>query len=188
MQKPTNETVKQPRIETERLVLDAFTEADLSDILGYASHPEVTKFVPWEPHGNIEDSRQFFEFTRSAASSERGNLFFVFAIRLKPRLKAIGSIDFKNPKPFCGQTDYALGREHWGKGIASEAGVAIRDWAFSSFPELMRFQAYCIAENRASSRVMEKIGMTREGLRRKAYLHKGQLVDLLDYAMIRAEV
>lgn len=63
----------------------------------------------------------------------------------------IGSIDFKEINPFCGQIDYALGFEHWNKGIMSEAATAVRDWAFENLPEMVRLQAFCIVENTGSS-------------------------------------
>lgn len=96
-----------------------------------------------------------------------------------------GPQDFKNTNPFCGQIDYALGYDHWNKGIMSEAAALIRDWAFSNLPEVVRLQAFCVSENVSSSKVMEKIGMSREGMRRKAFVLKGKPVDLIDYAVIR---
>lgn len=183
------ERVEQPTIETNRLILEPFKESDLHDILAYASNPEITRFVPWAAHRTIEDSRSFLENTvLKQTNSERGRLFFVFAIRWKESGRVIGSIDFKNINSICGQIGYALGVDYWGKGIMSEAAAAVRDWAFSAFPELTRLQAYCVVDNRGSSRVMEKIGMTREGLRRKAFPLKGQPVDLLEYSVLREEL
>jgi ribosomal-protein-alanine N-acetyltransferase len=174
----------QPTLETARLTLSPFTENDLEDIFAYASHPEISKFVPWECHKTIEDSRNFFQFIQSSTCQLKGRLFFVFAIRLKETGRVIGSIDFKNPNPRCGQIDYALGFSYWNKGFATEATTKIRDWAFENFPELVRFQAFCVADNTGSRRVMEKTGMQFEGLRRKSFKLKSQMVDLADYSAI----
>lgn len=179
------ETVNQPTLETNRLMLEPFKDSDLPDILVYASHPEVSKYVPWEAHKTIEDSQKFLDFVRHSTRTVRGKLFFVFAIRDKASGRVIGSIDFKNVNQFTGQIDYALGYENWRKGIMSEAAQAISDWAFSNFPEMVRLQAFCVSENIGSSRVMEKIGMSREGIRRKAFVLKGKPVDLTDYARLR---
>lgn len=178
-------TIRQPRLETSRLILEPYRDSDLPDIFNYASHPDVARFVPWEAHKSIEDSQKFLDYVAQATNTILGRLFFVFAVRLKDSQKAIGSIDFKNITPYCGQIDYALGRAYWGQGITSEAAEAIRDWAFASLPDMIRFQANCAAENKGSARVMEKIGMTREGLRRKAFVLKGVPVDVVDYALMR---
>jgi len=166
-------------------VLEPFKESDLGDILQYASHPEVTKYLPWETHTTIEDSKKFLNFVRQTTSTTKGKLFFVFAIRLKETDRVIGSVDFKNVNLCCGQTDYALGYEHWNKGIVTEAVEAIKLWAFDKLPDMVRFQAFCSADNTASARVMEKVGMQREGVRRKAFMLKGKLIDLIDYAVVR---
>lgn len=184
----TKEIIAQPTIETKRLVLERYTDADVLDILKYASHPEVARFVPWDAHKTTEDARKFLVFIEQNTRQMRGELFFVFAIRLKQTGRVIGSIDFKNINPLCGQIDYALGFDHWGQGIMSEAATAVRDWAFASLPEMVRLQAFCAAENMRSSRVMEKIGMNREGVRRKVFALKGTPVDLTDYAIIRDQV
>lgn len=180
--------ISQPTLQTKRLILAPYSEGDLEDILSYASHPEVSKFVPWESHKTIEDSRKFLDFIKQSTRLASGKLFYIFAIRLKESGRVVGSIDFKNVNPCCGQIDYALGFDYWNKGIMSEAATAIRDWAFSCSSELVRLQAFCVADNVGSSRVMEKIGMKKEGVRKKSFMLKGTPVDLIDYAILRDEL
>ena len=160
------------------------TEADLSDILAYAGDARVTEYVTWPPHQNLEDSRKVLESREKNYREEVGKLFFVWAIRLSVNGRMIGTIDFKQPHPHVGQFDYALGFEHWGKGLMSEAGSAVIDWAFTNVPALERFQAFCVAENQGSRRVMEKCGLEFEGLRRKVMAVKGRPVDLAYYARV----
>lgn len=174
----------QPIVETERLTLEPVKESDLPDIFAYASDPEVTKYLTWDAHKTVEDSRAFLQFVRQSTRTVRGQLFFVFAIRLKSSGQVIGTIDFKNINRSIGQIDYALASKNWGYGLMTEAAQAVRDWVFLSLPEVIRLQAFCVPENIGSARVMEKIGMTREGLRKKAFVLKGRPVDLVDYAVI----
>lgn len=180
--------IPQPTLQTTRLTLAPYTESDLEDIFAYASHSEVPKYVPWEAHKTIDDSKKFLDFIKQSTRLIPGRLFYVFAVRLKESGRVVGSIDFKNVNPCSGQIDYALGFDHWNKGIMSEAAEAIRDWAFKSLPEMVRLQAFCVSGNVGSSRVMEKIGMIREGMRKKAFVLKGKPVDLIDYAIVREEV
>lgn len=177
--------IVQPRLETERLILEAYRESDVRDIFAYASDEDVARFVLWQAHKTEQDSKAFYDWIQTSTTSKRGELFFVFAIRHKQDQRVIGSIDFKNAYPHCGQIDYALGKNYWGQGLVTEAAVAVRDWAYATLPEMVRFQSYCIPENIGSSRVMQKLGMEYEGLRKKALVVKGKPVDIVYYAHIR---
>lgn len=178
--------LNQPTLETPRLTLAPYTDADVEDVLAYAGDPEVARYVSWPAHKTLEDSKAFLTWIKNTTCRESGRVFFVFSIRLKENGRVVGSIDFKHAShPYCGQIDYALGRAHWGKGIMSEAAAALRDWAFQAMPELVRLHSFCDTRNPGSSRVMEKIGMEYEGLQRKAFLIKGKPVDIVRYALIR---
>jgi RimJ/RimL family protein N-acetyltransferase len=71
--------------------------------------------------------------------------------------------------PFRVRLAFVLARPYWGRGYITEAARTLIEWAFYQ-PEIYRVEAYCDVENRASIRVLEKIGMQREGvLRRSGY-------------------
>lgn len=65
---------------------------------------------------------------------------------------------------------YALAKRSWGQGYASEAVQAVVDWAFRQ-GEIFRVWAVCYVENAASARVLEKVGMQREGRLRRWNMH-----------------
>lgn len=65
---------------------------------------------------------------------------------------------------------YGMARTHWDKGYMTEALRAVINWAFTQ-PDVYRVQALCDVDNIGSARVMEKAGMTREGLLRRYVLH-----------------
>jgi RimJ/RimL family protein N-acetyltransferase len=81
---------------------------------------------------------------------------------------------------------YWLGEEFWGRGIATEAVIAMTDHAFANH-DLCRLYAHVFAWNPASARVLEKAGYTFEGRLRKSVTKEGQTIDQLIYAMIREE-
>ena len=64
------------------------------------------------------------------------------------------------------QFGYCLARDAWGQGYATEAAGAFIAAALD-IPTLWRIQAYCDVENCASARVLEKIGLEREGTLRR---------------------
>jgi RimJ/RimL family protein N-acetyltransferase len=82
---------------------------------------------------------------------------------------------------------YWLGEEHWNQGIATEAVTAFSDWAFRTFPHLLRLEAGVIAGNIASGRVLDKAGFKREGRQRKAVEKHGVVRDILMHVMFRDE-
>ncbi|MDP9309700.1 MAG: GNAT family N-acetyltransferase, partial [Chloroflexota bacterium] len=65
---------------------------------------------------------------------------------------------------------YVLMRAAWGQGLMPEATAAVMNWALAQ-PEIFRVWALCDIENRASARVLEKVGMQREGLMGRGVLH-----------------
>ncbi len=67
----------------------------------------------------------------------------------------------------------------------AEAAIAVRDWAWKTFPDLARIQAFCMVENVGSRRVMEKMGMKPEGIQRKGFWNKGEAVDIAYFAIFR---
>jgi RimJ/RimL family protein N-acetyltransferase len=82
-----------------------------------------------------------------------------------------------------------LARRLWGQGIVAEAARVVVDTAFRD-PDVYRVWAVCDVENRASARVMEKVGMTHEGVLRKWILHPNISPyprDVLCYARIRSD-
>lgn len=79
---------------------------------------------------------------------------------------------------------YWLGREYWGRGIATEAVRALTEHAFASF-DLARLEATVYEWNPASARVLEKAGFQLEGRLRKSIIKDGRTIDSLLYARVR---
>ena len=78
----------------------------------------------------------------------------------------IGGINLTVDKPHeIAGLGYAIAKPHWGKGLAPEAATAVFDWAFAHHG-LAKIYARADLRNRRSTRVMEKLGMTREGVLR----------------------
>ena len=78
---------------------------------------------------------------------------------------------------------YWIGREHWGKGIATLAVKALSTWAFDTF-DLARLHAGVFVHNKASARVLEKAGYRYEGRARMAVTKLGRTFDDLIYAKV----
>lgn len=84
------------------------------------------------------------------------------------------------------EVGYWLGEDFWGRGIATEALIAVTDHAFANH-DLCRVFAHVFDWNQASARVLQKAGYAFEGRMRKSVTKEGQTIDQLMYAMIREE-
>ena len=76
---------------------------------------------------------------------------------------------------------YWLGEQFWGRGIMTEAVIAVTDFCFDNFP-LHRISAEVFSSNPASARVLEKAGFSLEGRLKNHVLKDGKLLDSVLYA------
>jgi ribosomal-protein-alanine N-acetyltransferase len=79
---------------------------------------------------------------------------------------------------------YAISRRYWGQGLAVEAAQAMIAFGFRQM-DLVRIEATCLPENMPSQRVMQKLGMQREGVLRSYEVWRGEPKDLVMYALVR---
>ncbi|GEM_PF-275027 len=153
--------------ETPRLRLRPPKMSDVEEIfLSYASDPKVTRYLTWRPHPDINATREFLE--RCTREWERGNSFS-WVIELKDNGKLIGMVEL-NINAHRASLGYVLARPYWNRGYAAEAAGEVVNWAIEQ-PHIYRVWAVCDVENIASARVLEKIGMRREGILRRFILH-----------------
>jgi len=155
------------QIETNRLLLRPPRAADASSMFtGWAQDVEVTRYLTWRPHTSPEESQVIIAICVALWKDETR---FPYIITLKESSEAIGMIDPRVEGHQVG-VGYVLGRVHWGNGYMPEATLAIIEWAFQQ-PTIYRVYATTDVENSASQRVLEKVGMQREGLLRKYIVH-----------------
>ena len=155
-------------LTTERLLLRKPVEEDAQPIFdAYASDPDIPRYMTWLAHRDVESTRDFLRF---CVSQWNENVNFEYVVeRLSHPGTPIGMIGM-HPGPGRVGFGYVLARDHWGKGYTSEALKALVDWSLQQ-DGVHRAQAFCDLENPASARVMEKAGMTYEGILRRYSLH-----------------
>jgi [ribosomal protein S5]-alanine N-acetyltransferase len=174
-----------PTLETERLILRKMAPSDAEAVFAYASDPEVTRYVIWETHRSIEDSRAFLELESSKRESGDEP---EWGIVYKGDHRFIGTCGIVSWDPDHARAElgYVLSRDYWGRGLMAEAVRAVISFCFQRM-NLNRIEARCTAENAASARVMEKAGMTHEGTLRQREVIKGAYRDMELYAILRGE-
>ena len=86
----------------------------------------------------------------------------------------------------CMEFGYWLAEPYWGRGLTTEAARALVGHLFAAY-DVERVQSHYLEGNDASGRVMQKIGMTFEGIQRHAVLRRGEFKNIVCYAVLRGE-
>lgn len=146
-------------LETNRLLLRKMNLNDTEALLGIFADPVAMRFYP-----RTKTRREAADWIRRNIDHERKYGFGLWVVF------------FKDTRAFAGQcglhTHLATGkkevevgylflRKYWDQGLATEAAAACRDYGIQTFG-LKRLASLIVAENRASRRVAEKIGLTLE--------------------------
>ena len=154
-------------LKTERLRLRKAKLADAEAIFcQYAQDPEVTKYVSWGAHKNIEETREYISMCLLAWDVGKA---FHWVIECVEDNQVLGMM-IARVDAGKWEMGYVLARKHWGRGYMTEALRGLIAWALKQ-KEIYRIWAVCDVDNAASARVMEKVGMQREGVLRRWSIH-----------------
>lgn len=177
--------MEQPTLETERLILRPFVDDDAARIAELAGDPEISDTTLRIPHPYTSQIASEWISTHQAIRDKGRALFY--AIDHKERSELIGSagIDIDLPQNRA-EIGYWIGREYWNRGYATESAVRLLGYVFTVL-KLHKVVAHCFARNPGSGRVLEKLGMKREGLLRDHIRNSGTWEDIVLYGMLDAE-
>ena len=174
-----------PVLETEDLILRKPRLKDAGDIFRYASDEAVSRYVLWDPHRSVSETRSFIRDLRSRI---RAGFPSSWAVELRSSGKVIGTIGFVwySPENRSAELGYSFSREYWNHGYATQALSAVIDCLFRSIP-VNRLEAQHDVRNPASGRVMEKCGLRQEGVLRNRIVNKGEYVDTALWSILRSD-
>ena len=174
-------TWRPPVLETERLRLRPFEPADAPALFEHARNPNVTRFTLWDAHRTVDDTRQF------VGDYARGRYLEgvpePYGIELKTAGELIGAAGcfWASQKDRCMELGYWVAEPFWGRGLAARRPGRWSTHVFATYP-VERVQAHHMEGNAASGRVLEKVGLRFEGVRRRGLFHRGRFWDLHCYA------
>lgn len=86
------------------------------------------------------------------------------------------------------EVGYWIAKDHWGKGVATAAIKGFTRWAFTTFPDILRFEAKVYEGNKGSMKVLERIGFTKEGIRRQSVFKHGKVMDTHIFGLLREDI
>ena len=147
------------RIETDRLILRRLTIEDAEFMYkNWASDDEVTKFLRWPTHSNVDISKAVVS---NCIKSYENDNFYNWVIELKENGEVIGNISTVGGNDSAERVEigYCMGRKWWNKGIMSEALEGVTKYFFEEVG-VNRVGACHDVKNPASGKVMKKCGMT----------------------------
>ena len=161
-----------------RSVVRSWHPSDAESLQRHADHGHVARHLRDRfPHPyTMDHARGFLDWVSHQPSPS------VWAIAVGD--EAVGGIGIErhgDVERVSAEIGYWLGEAHWGRGVVTEALVAVTEWVFEQY-DLTRLFAVPFADHVASIRVLEKAGYVREGVMRQSAIKDGVIRDQALYA------
>ncbi|MFD9209719.1 GNAT family N-acetyltransferase [Streptomyces sioyaensis] len=174
-------------IRTERLDLRPVTLDDVAAIHAYRRRPEVSRYLYSDPFDEAA-SRDFVASRSTRTTLRESGDGLQLAVVVRDSGTLVGDVTFvwKSSAHRQGGIGYVFHPDHAGHGYATEASRALLKLGFEEL-QLHRIQAELDGRNTASARLLERLGMRREGHLRENEFLDGEWADEVIYAMLARE-
>ena len=172
------DTFETPRLRLRRPLME-----DAPNIFArYANDPEVTRYLPWRPHRDVEETQTFLRRLLKSIGSRETSAWVIESLEDRRIMGLVTiNVDSARESDFLSTEEerlryckvfiaFHLSRSEWGRGYATEAARTLIDWAIGQ-PQVVRIWTVVDVDNVASIRVLEKVGMIREGLLKRWSIH-----------------
>ena len=182
---PPPAMARQPTLETARLLLRPLTRADAPVVQRLAGDREVASTTLNIPHPYPDGAAEAWIGTLPV-SYDAGEAV-VFGVALHEGGELVGTCGLRLEIAHArAEIGYWIGRDYWGRGVATEAARAVIDYAFARLG-VRRVFAHFYTRNPASGAVLRKLGMRHEGVLRQHVLKWGVFEDIELYGVLRDE-
>ena len=173
-------------LETERLRLREFKSADRSTVFEYQNDPRYLQYYAWTKRSRHDVENFVRLFIEQQKETPRTK--YQLVVELKGDSQLIGNCGIRMHSRAAREADigFEITPALWGQGLATEASSAMLTFGFVHL-KVHRISSWCIAENIASSRVLENLGLRQEGRLRENEYFKGRCWDTLLYAILKDE-
>jgi RimJ/RimL family protein N-acetyltransferase len=170
-----------------RVVLRPFTHDDIAAFAAYRSDPEVARYQGWEIPFTLAHAAEFVHEMQRTVPGAPGT-WYQYGLSLVGTSELIGDCAFHVPEetPDQAAIAFTLARPWQHKGYATEAARRLLEHLFDTL-KLRRVTAVCDVENAASVRVLERLGMRREGQFVENLWFKGRWGSEYAYGLLRRE-
>jgi len=174
-----------PTLQTERLVLRPFNLSDAPEVQRLAGSRDIASTTLNIPHPYRDGIAEAWIKGHRGAFGRGESMALAVTLRVDGALVGTVSLALQE-KHHRAELGYWIGVPYWGQGYCTEAAQAIVAYGFEVLG-LHRICASHLARNLASGRVMQKLGMTREGCLRQHVKKWDAFEDLVCYGLLREE-
>lgn len=157
MQRYMDALSSKPLLFTTRLILRSPNERDIAAIIKIAGDWEVARRLAGVPHPYDEADAEFFLDTIVPAS-----MVWMITERSSEKVVGVVGLTLQEPASKVVLFGYYVARDHWGRGIATEAGSVVLAYGIGLVGETALASSFFV-DNPASGRVLEKLGFVRSG-------------------------
>ncbi len=173
-------------INTERLILRPISESDALDIYKNVKEYDIAKWTINIPHPYPKDGA--IKFIKQAKELMKKGLSYELAIQIESTKEVVGVISLMkvDRRHKNAELGYWVAKKFWNRGIATEAATKVMEFGFQVL-NLERIYAKCFHNNKASRKVMEKIGMKNEGKFRHEVFKENKFIDTLYYGILKED-
>ena len=173
-------------LHTARLLLRAFTLDDAADVQRLAGDRIIADTTRVVPHPYLDGMAE--DWIKTHEDPSKATLQIQLAVEEVATGSLAGAISLVdlNHQDSRAEMGYWIGQPYWGKGYCTEASQTLLNYAFNAL-ELHRVTAKYLRRNPASGRVLEKIGMTQEGVLRRHNKKWDAFEDVVVCGILREE-
>jgi aminoglycoside 6'-N-acetyltransferase len=169
----------------DRIALRRFTLADLTTFVAYRSDPDVARYQGWDAPYPLADGERMISRLLETHPDTSGE-WYAMVLRSTNELIGDCASGTDEQDPRLAEIGFTVRPEYQGQGYATEGTRTLLGYLFQARAK-HRVRARCDPRNAPSARVLERLGMRREGLLREAEWAKGEWADELCFAILDRE-
>lgn len=178
--------MSQPTLETPRLRLRPFRVEDAADVVRLAGAREIADTTVAIPHPYAADAAMAWITGLPQLWESRTHAAFAVTLRADDALVGGAGLSYIDAEHAQAELGYWIGVPYWGRGLATEAAARLLEYGFAEL-RLNRVFAHHLLRNPASGRILQKIGMRREGVLRQRVRKWGVFEDVALMAILGSE-
>ncbi len=170
---------------SERIKLVQSERKHAPALFAFWSDPEVTRYMNIETFTSVEEAITMIDLLNKLEAKKQANRYTIMMGKSEEIIGSCGFnyLDYDNEKAEVG---YDLGKEYWGRGLASEVVTMMLKYGFQEL-HLNRIEAKVAPANVRSIRLLERLGFSYEGLLRQSEKTKEGFIDVRLYSMLKED-
>lgn len=185
-QKRLSQYLKQSLLHSEHLYLRECRFEDWKRVHAYSQLPIVSQYQTWGTQTELDSQAYVTQIIEAATQQPRSRYAFAIINNKTSQLIGMAELNIRDQRNKVGEVAYVVHPDFWGRGFASDAANQIISYGFLEH-KLHRIFASCDPRNKGSERVMQKLGMKKEGQLRENLKLEDSWRDSLIYSVLEHE-